>query len=77
MAQKNSPEQFSASRTLQVTAAAGTLEAGCRATLALVVVPQCVQIVVVVLRLSSSLTAQLVFRQQPRLRLNELPFIEK
>jgi len=36
---------------------AGTQEAGCRATLALVVVPLCVQILVVVLILSSSLTA--------------------
>jgi len=42
----------------------GTQEAGCRATLAIVVVPQCVLIVVVVLILSSSLTMQLAFRQQ-------------
>jgi len=55
----------------------GTQEAGCRATLAIVVVPQCVLIVVVVLILSSSLTMQLAFRQQSRLHLDELPFIKK
>ena len=56
-----SPAQFSGSCTLQ--AATGTQEAGCRAMLALVVVPQCVQLVVVVLILSSSRTTQLAFRQ--------------
>ena len=54
----------------------GTQEAGCRATLAIVVVPQCVLIVVVVLILSSSLTMQLALRQQPRLHLDELPSVE-
>ena len=45
--------QFSASWTLQ--AAIDSQEAGCRATLALAVVPQRVQLAVVVLILSSSL----------------------
>ena len=43
------------------TGAGGAMEAGCRATLALVDVPQYVQLVTVVLLLSSSLTAQLVY----------------
>ena len=72
------PAQFSASQTLQADYIhASRKEAGCRATLALVVVPQCVQLVVVVPILSSSLAAQLTFRLQPRLHLDELLFIEK
>ena len=67
--------QFSASWTLH--AAKGALEAECPATRAFVVVPQCVQIVAVVLIPSSLLTTQLAFRQQPRLHLDELLFVEK
>jgi len=52
-----------------------TQKAGCRATLALVVVPQFV--VVVVILSSSSLTTQLAFRHQQRLHLDQLPFIDK
>jgi len=52
-------------------------EARYHVILALIVIPHCIQLAVDVQILSSSITAQLVHWQQPRLHLDELPFIEK
>ena len=69
-----SPAQFSASWTL--LPAAGIHEAGCRATLALIDVTQCILLAVVQM-LSLSLTIQLAFQQHLHLlHLEELPCIE-
>jgi len=69
-----SPAQFSALWTLLPPA--GAQEAGCRATLALIVVPQCILLAVVQM-LSLSLTIQLAFQQHLHLlHLEELPCIE-